>query len=698
MNESPEKPSGVRILRWILLIVGAIALFFAGSKFIFHFRPFIPQKGFYVGCNLIAIGFLIWMLMPILRRLVALERWFFRWFLTWRILRRVLISVGVLALLLPLFYAEENWRGRRAWENCKRELEAKGVVLDWNKFIPPSVPDDQNFFKAPKMTEWFVRSTNTIYSPNTNGLSQRLSNASTNNPVVLAEWTWQYLLTAKNIAAAESENADLVLKYSSTASHVHTFVEANVPPVVDETPRTPQSYASPDLNRRISRLLQNVVGTNIIKGVRGEWLMAKSHAEIKPARIILLSGIKPDTEIVAWFAQCFPTNTTRDGSPRIHVEPPIGTIPFPKTFRVILDSVYSAADFLALSDQFAPAFDDVRAALKRPYAIIPGDYSIAPRMPIPNFVTLRSLAQTLAQRCQCYLLLGQPDKAVHELELIHDVCRILEKPPSGKPETLLEAMINVAIHGLYVATVQDGLRLGAWQEPQLKIIQQQLQEVNLLPWVSAAFHLEQVQTAFIGQTYSFRQIMRNEGFGFDSYNRTWWEKFKLHGYDLIPAGWMYQNTKYAVALQQSLLDCFDPANELINPKKFDEANDRLMASFDHWHLFQYLAAVAIPNFPKAIKTCAFNQTLANQALIVCALERFKLAHGSYPETLVALAPQFIEKIPADIIGGQPLHYRRAPDGKFLLYSVGWNETDDNGSPGTLADVKNGDWVWQYPLQ
>ena len=69
----------------------------------------------------------------------------------WRILRRVLITLAVFATLIALFYTEEDWRGKRAWENCKRELEANGVVLDWNAYIPPPVPDDQNFFMAPKM-------------------------------------------------------------------------------------------------------------------------------------------------------------------------------------------------------------------------------------------------------------------------------------------------------------------------------------------------------------------------------------------------------------------------------------------------------------------------------------------------------------------------------------------------------------------
>src|SRR5213075_743322 len=44
-----------------------------------------------------------------------------------RILTRLLFAAACLLTLLAILYAEENWRGKRAWENCRQQLEAKGV-------------------------------------------------------------------------------------------------------------------------------------------------------------------------------------------------------------------------------------------------------------------------------------------------------------------------------------------------------------------------------------------------------------------------------------------------------------------------------------------------------------------------------------------------------------------------------------------
>jgi len=100
----------------------------------------------------------------------------------------------------------------------------------------------------------------------------------------------------------------------------------------------------------------------------------------------------------------------------------------------------------------------------------------------------------------------------------------------------------------------------------------------------------------------------------------------------------------------------------------------------------------------AVSKSASGQESMDLARVAIALERYRLAHGTYPELLDALAPQLLKQIPHDIVDGQPLHYRRSSDGQFVLYSVGWNETDDGGAVGLNdgggADIRKGDWVWR----
>lgn len=582
-----------------------------------------------------------------------------------RIFRRLLIAIVGFAVLVAVFYAEENWRGQRAWENCKAELEAKGAVLDWNKYIPPPIPADQNFFTySTNILLRFHRSQTDAQSEAATKLQWlRLPPFGSNSFPVLDSAKSKPLVVANLIISPTA----IVGQESDTSNLVVTLNAATAP-------------------EQVRNLIQTTLGRSA-NGAAGFKFSEFQLSNLAPARIVLRTDAPPS---VGDLANLVPSDlATNLGRLRV------AATSDKAVFQVTLTNaqVTAAADYLKWSDQFAPAFDDIREALKRPYAILPGDYSVSWNMPIPNFVTMRSLAQTLAQRAQCHLLLRQSDQALRDVTLIHDVCRILEKPPTGQPETLVEAMINVAITGLYVVNVQEGFRLHTWQEPQLAAIQKQLQNTHLLPFVAEAMRMGQVDVVNIGKKLNARKIFTGYAFVGDQ-KIAWHKRLWSYRYDLIPRGWMYQNIKYAVELEQPMLDCLDPANAIIHPKDLDKAHLQLSESFEHWHPFQQLAAIAIPNFSKAFQTLAYNQTLANEAQTVCALERYHLAHENYPDALDALVPQFIEKLPHDIIGGQPLHYRRMDDKKFLLYFVGWNEKDDGGLPGTLKDVKKGDWVWQ----
>ena len=64
----------------------------------------------------------------------------------------------------------------------------------------------------------------------------------------------------------------------------------------------------------------------------------------------------------------------------------------------------------------------------------------------------------------------------------------------------------------------------------------------------------------------------------------------------------------------------------------------------------------------------------------------------------------VGRVPKDITDGAPLRYKATGDGRYQLYSVGWNGRDEGGrvawySQSYYQDYADGDWPWQYePLQ
>ena len=87
---------------------------------------------------------------------------------------------------------------------------------------------------------------------------------------------------------------------------------------------------------------------------------------------------------------------------------------------------------------------------------------------------------------------------------------------------------------------------------------------------------------------------------------------------------------------------------------------------------------------------SFAQTAANQAIIACALEPYRLAHGAYPGTLDQLRQAGFDRIPRDISRGRPMFYQRDDKDSYVLRGAGQNGTIDQGT------VPSDDWLWTYP--
>lgn len=101
------------------------------------------------------------------------------------------------------------------------------------------------------------------------------------------------------------------------------------------------------------------------------------------------------------------------------------------------------------------------------------------------------------------------------------------------------------------------------------------------------------------------------------------------------------------------------------------------------------------------QTCQLDLAWIRSAIAMVVAERYRGAHGRWPEALADLVPVYLTNIPIDPYDGEPLRLCRFGQG-IILYSVGEDGSDDGGNlrmplvPGT--DMGWRLWDVQYRRQ
>jgi hypothetical protein len=142
------------------------------------------------------------------------------------------------------------------------------------------------------------------------------------------------------------------------------------------------------------------------------------------------------------------------------------------------------------------------------------------------------------------------------------------------------------------------------------------------------------------------------------------------------------------------VDAIEVQNHRIFPERWQTADDDLK----NHEKFLAMHDFSLTDHSRFTAFAAHVQSGLDQAAVACALERHRLAKGGYPESLAELLPDFISRVPHDLVNGQPLRYERV--GKtYILYSVGWDLKDEGGAfalhPGEnqTHNPLEGDWPW-----
>ena len=504
----------------------------------------------------------------------------------WRLLRWGLIALAVLATLVAVLVTEEDWRGKRDWENVKRAAEASGERFDLTSMVPPPVPDDQNFFCA---------------------------------PIVASTLLWQ-----------ENQNIDASEAHAADAIHQLIF--------------------------------------EIYRGNSDNW--PNDDGNWQKGRF---TDLKQWQHYFRNYAKSLEGNTN--------------------DFPIANQPQTPAKDVLLALGIFDPATEELRKASRRPYARLPLDYDNGfdeVGKLLPYLTNMKRTAQFLQLRILAELGDGQSAQALDDVKLLFKVNDSIRNQPF-----LISHLVRIAIVAIALQPVYEGLAQHCWNDAQLDELEQLLAKQDFLADFELAMRGEKI---FAIQTLEKQRITRESQI-IEEVSGT--NKIVTISYRFIPSAFFYQN-ELAVAQmhQEYILPMVDLTNRMAAPAMQRTAQASLQAQMKHYSPYKILALMTFPAISTAVMKFARVQSQLNLARVACALERYHLAHGEYSETLDVLAPQFIAQLPHDIINGQPLHYHRTADGQFMLYSIGWDEKDEDGKvylnkSGTV-DPQKGDWVWRYP--
>jgi len=345
-----------------------------------------------------------------------------------------------------------------------------------------------------------------------------------------------------------------------------------------------------------------------------------------------------------------------------------------------------------LRDVLAPWEAELAAldeAAKRPRCRLMKDYedttTFAP------LLGMRARARMLALRAIVSLQEKKADAALEDVLTGLRVAAHLQKEPQLISQLLRIAWVNILLQPIW-----EGLQDHRWNANQLTRLQESLGTIDLVASYRLGWQFER-----LGMIRNFEKMA--DASLVTRLNMFEDESTKSNRLGLLlrslcaPKGWLYQNLLNQDRNSSAqFTDVLDPAEHRIGAR----ASQAAVAKFatTRGTPYTFISRIIGPALAGQNLRMARTQSGLDMAVIACALERHRLEQGRYPETLAALVPAYLPKVPVDVLEGLPLRYTPRGREGYGLYSLGWNLTDEGGQlaprGGDLnGNQEQGDWIW-----
>jgi hypothetical protein len=372
------------------------------------------------------------------------------------------------------------------------------------------------------------------------------------------------------------------------------------------------------------------------------------------------------------------------------------------TFQVPPQPGNPAQDVLLALSKYDSNVDELKVACRLPDSRFPlnyGDILIF----LPHLGALDTCSQMLNLRAVAELQNGQNQQALEDIETSFRLIESIRTEPFLISGSVRAQMLTETIQPIW-----EGLNGHEWSTLQLDRLKKDLQGFDFVS--DYKFNTRGERAHNLREIESIRHVRRlapyliHAEIGADgqpelSYSNEVLKTARSIIYHSIPDSVFYQNEiNLANIYQNWILPIVDPQKQTISPDAENAAAIEIRKEYGHFSSDKIFIRYFLPGVPNVTIHEAFAQDAVNMARIACALEQYRIESKNYPTKLDSLVPRFLNAVPHDVIDGHPFKYYPTNEDRFILYSVGWNKTNEGGRAALYSyrdnnDIWDGDWIW-----
>lgn len=349
--------------------------------------------------------------------------------------------------------------------------------------------------------------------------------------------------------------------------------------------------------------------------------------------------------------------TETPGKSRLRQFPDYPRAPEGSSSARIVETALSVAD---------PLLQEILQASLRPYSRFPIHYEEGFGTLLPHLASLKSLSRYLQVRMSAKLALGEKDAA---FDLMLGAFRIMDAVQEDR--VLISQTVRYAQSYITSLQLWSAVEAHVWSLDQWKTLQAAYENQDFISPTLAAWRGERglainALDLWIDNRSSFikeqQYLFPDPTTPGDLFVRKVLVQFQ-------PRGWTRQIQKHYSLRYQRSIDALKLVQTGTDPKGIqaliDEPRLRSEDSFfaQIRRSLQLNEVADIPKMARAIFT-------SRCAATACALQRYRLEFGSFPDDLNLLVPKYMKSVPINILNGKPLDYIKTSPHKFMFEASG----------------------------